>query len=121
MAAATPPPADRGRVPLDLVDTCPLGVVPGFDLSLIRTSSATSITGRLPTKARAFPARRARRPIRQPAHYAPATKHVFASWLGITPEALSRVIRDLAEAGLIENRGRSVSILDGHRLAALVC
>lgn len=60
----------------------------------------------------------------QPAHAPvtlPATKHVFASLLGITPESLSRVIRDLAEAGVIENRGRSVSILDGHRLAALVC
>ncbi|CAG1000989.1 cAMP-activated global transcriptional regulator CRP [Rhodocyclaceae bacterium] len=51
----------------------------------------------------------------------PATKHVFASLLGITPESLSRVIRDLAEAGVIENRGRNVSILDGRRLAALAC
>lgn len=57
----------------------------------------------------------------QPPITLPATKHVFASRLGMTPESLSRVIRDLAEAGVISNIGRNVSILDSGRLAALVC
>lgn len=50
----------------------------------------------------------------------PTTKHVFASRLGMTPESLSRVIRDLAAAGVIENYGRRVNILDSARLATLV-
>lgn len=47
----------------------------------------------------------------------PAPKHVFASLLGMTPESLSRSMRDLAEAGLIEVGKRSIKILDRQRLA----
>lgn len=47
----------------------------------------------------------------------PAPKHVFASLLGMTPESLSRSMRDLAEAGLIEVGKRRIHVLDRQRLA----
>jgi CRP-like cAMP-binding protein len=47
----------------------------------------------------------------------PAPKHVFASLLGMTPESLSRSMRDLAEAGLIEVGKTRVKVLDRQRLA----
>lgn len=46
----------------------------------------------------------------------PATKGVIASRLGMTPEALSRAFRDLANAGIIEMRGYRVQINDLPRL-----
>lgn len=48
----------------------------------------------------------------------PAPKAVIASRLGITPEALSRSLRDLIDAGLIEVHGQHVRILDRQRLKA---
>lgn len=48
----------------------------------------------------------------------PAPKAVIASRLGITPEALSRSLRDLIDAGLIEVNGLRVRILDPQRLQA---
>lgn len=47
----------------------------------------------------------------------PAPKHVFASLLGMTPESLSRSMRDLVEAGLIEVGRRRIKVLDRQRLA----
>lgn len=130
MAAATTPARllqFDGRVLLDLVDTMPaLALCLASNLSLGILNVVRDIEDYRTLKPHGRLARfllderdddqSACQPITLP-----TTKHVFASWLGITPEALSRVIRDLAEAGMIENRGRSVSILDGHRLAALVC
>jgi CRP-like cAMP-binding protein len=46
----------------------------------------------------------------------PAAKSVVASRLGMTPEALSRAFRDLAEAGLVEVRGQHVIVLNPRRL-----
>jgi CRP-like cAMP-binding protein len=42
----------------------------------------------------------------------PAAKFVIASRLGITPEALSRALRDLGEAGVIEVGGSHIVIPD---------
>lgn len=55
----------------------------------------------------------------EPPHHAiaiPAPKHVFASLLGMTPESLSRSMRDLSEAGLIEVGKRRIHVLDRQRL-----
>jgi CRP-like cAMP-binding protein len=46
----------------------------------------------------------------------PAAKFVIASRLGISPEALSRAFRDLADAGLIDVRGSRVTICKMERL-----
>lgn len=46
----------------------------------------------------------------------PAPKHVFASRLGMTPESLSRSMRDLADAGLIEVHRNRITVLDPERL-----
>lgn len=46
----------------------------------------------------------------------PATKSVIASRLGVTPEAMSRALRDLIDAGLIEVRSNRVKILDLQRV-----
>lgn len=48
----------------------------------------------------------------------PATKQLIASLLHITPETLSRIFRDLSEAGLIEARTRHIHIPDIDRLIA---
>jgi CRP-like cAMP-binding protein len=56
----------------------------------------------------------------EPPHHSiaiPAPKHVFASLLGMTPESLSRSMRDLVEAGLIEVGKRRIQVLDRQRLA----
>ncbi|MBA3033285.1 MAG: Crp/Fnr family transcriptional regulator [Gammaproteobacteria bacterium] len=46
----------------------------------------------------------------------PAMKQVVASRLNMAPEVLSRTFRDLADAGLIEMRGKRVILLDPVRL-----
>jgi CRP-like cAMP-binding protein len=48
----------------------------------------------------------------------PASKQLIASLLHITPETLSRIFRDLSEAGLIHGRGRQVQIPNIERLIA---
>jgi CRP-like cAMP-binding protein len=48
----------------------------------------------------------------------PATKQLIASLLHITPETLSRIFRDLSEAGLIQARSRHIQIPDIDRLVA---
>jgi CRP-like cAMP-binding protein len=50
----------------------------------------------------------------------PAPKHIFASRLGMTPEALSRGLRDLRDAGLIEVGKVDVRVLDRHALKLLL-
>lgn len=50
----------------------------------------------------------------------PAPKNVFASRLGMVPESLSRAMRDMAEAGLIEIGKDYVRVLDRQGLAGLV-
>ncbi|MHB0990044.1 MAG: Crp/Fnr family transcriptional regulator [Burkholderiales bacterium] len=42
----------------------------------------------------------------------PASKHVIASRLNITPETLSRVLHDLSASGLIRVEGKKVAVLD---------
>lgn len=46
----------------------------------------------------------------------PTTKQVIASRLNLTPETLSRVFHDLAEAGLITVEGKQITIHDQRRL-----
>jgi CRP-like cAMP-binding protein len=46
----------------------------------------------------------------------PAPKYIFASLLGMTPESLSRNMRDLTEAGLIDVGKRRIRLLDRQRL-----
>jgi CRP-like cAMP-binding protein len=46
----------------------------------------------------------------------PVAKGVVASLLNVTQEHLSRILHDLAEAGLIEVHGRRIRVLDLHRL-----
>lgn len=50
----------------------------------------------------------------------PATKAVIASRLGMTPEALSRNLRDMMDARLIEVRGSRIVLLDRERMQALM-
>lgn len=47
----------------------------------------------------------------------PATKAAVASQLGMTPEHLSRLLRDLTARGLLQVQGRRIVIADGQRLA----
>ena len=56
-----------------------------------------------------------------PASYAvtlPTSKAIVASRLNLTPEHFSRILHDLAEAGLIAVEGRDVTIKDVARLRA---
>jgi CRP-like cAMP-binding protein len=46
----------------------------------------------------------------------PTSKAIIASRLNVTPEHLSRILHELADAGLIEVEGRVVRILDPERL-----
>ncbi len=47
----------------------------------------------------------------------PASKHVIASRLNLTPETLSRALHSLSEAGLIRVNGKRISVLDTTRLS----
>jgi CRP/FNR family transcriptional regulator, dissimilatory nitrate respiration regulator len=42
----------------------------------------------------------------------PASKHVIASRLNLTPETLSRILHDLSESGLIAVKGKHITVLD---------
>ena len=46
----------------------------------------------------------------------PASKHIIASRLNLTPETLSRVLHTLTEAGLIHVRGKRIAVIDATRL-----
>ena len=46
----------------------------------------------------------------------PASKHVIASRLNLTPETLSRILHGLTESGLIAVKGRHITVLDMARL-----
>lgn len=47
----------------------------------------------------------------------PASKHIIASRLNLTPETLSRVLHSLSESGLIRVNGKRISVLDTTRLS----
>jgi CRP-like cAMP-binding protein len=46
----------------------------------------------------------------------PTSKQIIASWLNLTPETLSRIFHDLAEAKLISVQGKQITINDLQRL-----
>lgn len=46
----------------------------------------------------------------------PASKHVIASRLNLTPETLSRILHSLSETGLIAVKGRHITVQDMARL-----
>ena len=46
----------------------------------------------------------------------PASKHVIASRLNLTPETLSRILHSLSESGQIAVKGRRITVLDMARL-----
>lgn len=48
----------------------------------------------------------------------PATKAAIASQLHLTPEHFSRLLHELAQAGLLQVRGRRIAVPDVQRLAA---
>ena len=48
-----------------------------------------------------------------------STKRVLASRLGLAPETLSRVMRDLADRGVIRVEGRRIVVPDTRLLATL--
>jgi CRP-like cAMP-binding protein len=47
----------------------------------------------------------------------PATKAAIASQLNLTPEHFSRLLHELAAAGLVQLKGRQITVPDVHRLA----
>jgi CRP-like cAMP-binding protein len=46
----------------------------------------------------------------------PSSKQTIASQLNLAPETFSRVLGHLAGAGLIQVKGRSISVLDADKL-----
>lgn len=46
----------------------------------------------------------------------PAAKAEIASQLNLTPEHFSRILHELAQAGLLPVRGRRITVADPHRL-----
>jgi CRP-like cAMP-binding protein len=52
----------------------------------------------------------------RPSIVLPATKQAVASRLGMTPEALSRILRDFIDAGLIQMQGNRIDVRDLGRL-----
>jgi CRP-like cAMP-binding protein len=46
----------------------------------------------------------------------PTSKQIIASRLNLTPETLSRILHDLAEAKLIDMQGKRITISDLQRL-----
>ena len=46
----------------------------------------------------------------------PASKHIIASRLNLTPETLSRILHSLSETGLIAVKGRHITVQDMARL-----
>jgi CRP-like cAMP-binding protein len=49
----------------------------------------------------------------------PAAKVAIASHLSLTPEHFSRILRELTDAGLVQVKGRHITLSDPRRLAAL--
>ena len=49
----------------------------------------------------------------------PAAKGAIASHLNLTPEHFSRLLREMADEGLLQVRGRSITVPDAKRLAAV--
>ena len=49
----------------------------------------------------------------------PAAKVAIASHLSLTPEHFSRILRELTDAGLLQVKGRHITVTDPRRLAAL--
>ena len=47
----------------------------------------------------------------------PASKHIIASRLNLTPETLSRVLHSLSESGVIRVNGKRITVLDPTRLS----
>ena len=46
----------------------------------------------------------------------PASKHVIASRLNLTPETLSRILHNLTEFDLIAVKGKKITVLDAEQL-----
>lgn len=58
-------------------------------------------------------------PPGQPTHYEvalPSSKQTIASQLNLAPETFSRVLGHLTSAGLIQVKGRTITVLDANRL-----
>jgi CRP/FNR family transcriptional regulator, dissimilatory nitrate respiration regulator len=49
----------------------------------------------------------------------PAAKAAIASHLSLTPEHFSRILRELTDAGLLQVKGRHLTVTDPRRLAAV--